>query len=834
MKKSLLATAAALVCVFSPLAQADLLETLKCKVGNCNGAGFGGSLPVIGNVPGWMSMSNILSQLPGGQGAWVQDYEAGQRAKEAKDWATAEIHMVAALKGIDDYAAQYPGREGLYGIQQRVALATVAHSARAQGRPADAVAPLERLLILEEAEVATRVASGNPGQASMSMGEAMGLLKAAMEVGSAGVAHMNRRWLTTQMEGTPVDELLAERLPRVEMAVVNLTETYTELGMREKAFGVFSDPFKRYLERRRATPNPSPNSNPLARQSIDLDIENACFRMAIALGRFGQSPQADEAFECAIRASSSNYVELGVKNSTGIMHDATAERRRLMVGAYATYVFSSDSPQGRQELMRLVAETKGASNRYRERRRAIWMHTPGARFDQARPQFADHERRLTDMPMLGGNHAVALARWTNEEHALMTTYFADFQKAGLSEVFTPGEQILASSRSELERRGLALGGAEVLIGYSVYRPVDFKTQQLAPSRVLRYVVSKDDVQLQDLGTVSQINQMVRRWRSTTVAGQAAGAGPLSEVLLGKLPIGARTAKSWVIDPDGALSVLPFEALLEPGVGDARVLERRAVRYVTSIAEFSDGVRAADPRATGGNAVIVADPVFSAAGATGGLGREVRTTSGELLRNVQLQPLPETRDEANRVAAALTRMGLTTQVHAGEQATKSAFNFNQAPRFLHVATHGFFLEPGLTLADQSYVRLASALPGMQSALALSDSDGGSILTGADITRLNLLGTELVVFSACDTGNGDIEAGEGVASLRRAVEEAGARSSVTSLWPVPSKATAALMSDFYARLAAGQSKSEALRQAKLTLMKTSPNPLNWAGFLLAGEP
>jgi CHAT domain-containing protein len=216
--------------------------------------------------------------------------------------------------------------------------------------------------------------------------------------------------------------------------------------------------------------------------------------------------------------------------------------------------------------------------------------------------------------------------------------------------------------------------------------------------------------------------------------------------------------------------------------------------------------------------------------TGGL----RTATGELLRSMQLKPLPETREEANQVSEAMSRMGVAAKLFIGAQATMDAFEFQQAPRFLHVATHGIFLEPGIDLGNQGYVRLASALPGLQSALALSASNRGSTLTGADISRLNLLGTELVVFSACDTGNGEIEAGEGVASLRRSVEEAGAKSSITSLWPVPSKATASLMSDFYTRLATGQSKSEALRQAKLTLMKSAPSPLNWAGFVLAGEP
>lgn len=810
MKNTLIAVAASISC--------SLVSTVHAAT------------PLDGNpLAGLLRLGQMQMTQSNDLGTWAQDFEAGQRAKALKDWPTAQAKTVAALKGMDEYGAKYPDRVGLYSVQQRVALSTLVEIARAESRPKDAITHLERLLMLEEAELSTRMASGNPALASMTSADAMAIFKSMMEIGTSSAAYLNRRLITPEMEGTPLDEALAQRLPKVEMTMVSLTEAYAEMGMREKAIAVFEEPFKRFLARQSANPNP------MARQSIDVGVENACFRMAIALARLGQGPQADEAFACAQRESSKNYVELGVKNTMGFMHDAAAERRRLFMGAYAAHVLATENPKARQSLLGLVAETKGASNRYRERRRSIWTHSTSMGLFRARAQFANHERRLTSMTPMGASSAAAMGMWMNEESALMTMYFEEFQKAGIQNVFVPGEQILARSQSKLERRGLEIGGDEVLIGYSVYRPVDFKTVQLAPSRVLRYVVSKNATQVQDIGTLTEINQLSRQWRSAVAAGKDEGAQALGAMLLEGLSDQARAAKSWVIDPDGVLSVLPFEALSEPQAG-GRVIDRHSVRYVTSIAEFAEASAAPAPAGPGATAVIVADPVFAATGAasTSGLTGELRSVTGELLRNMQLKPLPETREEAAQVAAAMSRMGVATKLYTGDQATVDAFTFQQAPRYLHVATHGIFLEPGINLGNQGYVRLATALPGLQSALALSASDKGATLTGADISRLNLRGTELVVFSACDTGNGEIEAGEGVASLRRSVEESGAQSSITSLWPVPSKATATLMSDFYTRLAAGQSKTEALRQAKLTLMKSSPGPLNWAGFVLAGEP
>lgn len=797
---------------------------------------MGGCAPgsaALGQMPPGMLMRGQVQMMQALQQPWTQDLEAGQSARQAKDWATAQTRTLAALEAMDAHAAQHPDQVGRHIAEQRMALITLAEAARAQGTLKDALPHLERLVSLEDAELANRMASGNPGLASMTTAEAVAVLQSVFRLAGSSAAHLNRSILTSEMEGSALEEALAERLPETALTLVTLANTYAELGMREKALAVFDGPFKRFMQRQTAS------ANPAAGQTMHMSLEAACLRMAMALARLGRSEQADQAFACALQESAKNYVELGVKGTMGLMHDAAAGRRRLLVGTYASYVFLTAGAGGQQNLLALVAETKGASNRYRERRRAIWAHSSERRLARAREQFTDHERRLTDMRMQGSYYVEAMAAWMNEEHALMATYARDFQNAGIQDVFSPGEQILARSRSKLEADGQAQGGGEALIGYSVYRPVDFSSQQLKPARMLRYVLSKDGEQVMDMGAVSDLNRLARQWRGDIVAGKGGSSDALAELLLGRLPEHARLARSWVIDPDGTLSVLPFEALALPGAGGQRVIDRHTLRYVTSIAEFADPTSTTAPVTVGsGSAVIVADPVFASAGSARageqGITRELRTVSGATLRNLQLQPLPETREEARQVAAALTQMGLAPQLYTGEQATVDAFSFREAPRYLHVATHGIFLEPGITLANQGYVRLASALPGLQSALALSASDKGSILTGADITRLNLRGTELVVFSACDTGNGEIEAGEGVASLRRAVEEAGARSSITSLWPVPSQATAHLMADFYARLATGQSKSEALREAKLTLMKTSPSPLHWAGFLLAGEP
>ncbi len=110
-----------------------------------------------------------------------------------------------------------------------------------------------------------------------------------------------------------------------------------------------------------------------------------------------------------------------------------------------------------------------------------------------------------------------------------------------------------------------------------------------------------------------------------------------------------------------------------------------------------------------------------------------------------------------------------------------------------------------------------------------------MTALEATGLDLWGTKLVVLSACETGVGDVQNGEGVYGLRRALVLAGAESEMMSLWKVNDEATRDLMVDFYKRLEAGVGRSEALRQVQLKMLKTADHnhPYFWAAFILSGD-
>jgi CHAT domain-containing protein len=101
---------------------------------------------------------------------------------------------------------------------------------------------------------------------------------------------------------------------------------------------------------------------------------------------------------------------------------------------------------------------------------------------------------------------------------------------------------------------------------------------------------------------------------------------------------------------------------------------------------------------------------------------------------------------------------------------------------------------------------------------------------EILQLRLQ-ANLVVLSACDTGQGRIT-GDGVIGLSRALITAGSSSVVVSLWSVPDAPTAELMTEFYRQMQQGQDQAQALRQAMLKTMQTHPEPKDWAAFTLIG--
>lgn len=218
----------------------------------------------------------------------------------------------------------------------------------------------------------------------------------------------------------------------------------------------------------------------------------------------------------------------------------------------------------------------------------------------------------------------------------------------------------------------------------------------------------------------------------------------------------------------------------------------------------------------------------------------------------LCPLPATDAEISEVEALLSRHGWHSQVYRGQAALEEAIKGVQHPRVLHIATHGFFLQEqhvrsvsseaaNPTLEDpmlRSGLYFAGADQTLSGFSPTPDRDDG-VLTASEAAGLHLRGTELVVLSACDTGLGEIKAGEGVFGLRRALQEAGAQSILMSMWSVPDRETSELMKLFYKNWLGGNEKHEALGKAELEEREVVQQrygrdiPFYWGAFVLLGR-
>jgi CHAT domain-containing protein len=277
-------------------------------------------------------------------------------------------------------------------------------------------------------------------------------------------------------------------------------------------------------------------------------------------------------------------------------------------------------------------------------------------------------------------------------------------------------------------------------------------------------------------------------------------------------------------PQGPLFLVPFAAL-ENAAG-APLVARYSISVTPSLQTLAiTGASRQAGRATGA-ALVVGNPVMPRYPAAPGEAPAV------------IPPLPGAEHEANAIAALLKTTAMT-----GAAATKAAVMSRiRDARFVHLATHGFlddFAEQGAQGVNPHLREImileqrsegGHKTPGML-ALAPSGQDSG-MLTADEIARATT-GAELVVMSACGSGQGAIN-DDGVIGLSRAWMAAGAPSVVVSLWAIPDEPTRDLMVAFYGRIAAGSGKAEALRDAMLATREKYPNPVNWAAFVLLGEP
>lgn len=364
-------------------------------------------------------------------------------------------------------------------------------------------------------------------------------------------------------------------------------------------------------------------------------------------------------------------------------------------------------------------------------------------------------------------------------------------------------------------------------------PAEIHAALPAGTLLLAYGIGPDDSTLFVLGPTGELavhrleigrDELavdIERW-AELVTGTRLRRGELAEIerrlatlLLAPVAAELSTARRLVVVPDGPLHALAFAALPDPRRPERRLLESLPISHQVSASVAAR--LAARSRPPLSKLAVFADPARSTASVA-----RFRRDFGRL---------PATRREATRLREIF---GERAQLYLDRDATEAA-----ARRALASTSHAHFA---------CHAVVDEALP-LDSALLLAPEGGGEgMLQAWEIAEQVELASDLVVLSACETARGAERGGEGILGLVRALQIAGARSVVATLWRVDDDSAAELMARFYRQLADGVDQDESLRRAQLELLRgpvevergdaivrlRTADPRHWAPFVLIGPP
>ncbi|MFL5731280.1 MAG: CHAT domain-containing protein [Cytophagaceae bacterium] len=209
----------------------------------------------------------------------------------------------------------------------------------------------------------------------------------------------------------------------------------------------------------------------------------------------------------------------------------------------------------------------------------------------------------------------------------------------------------------------------------------------------------------------------------------------------------------------------------------------------------------------------------------------------------LAALPGAEKELLDINTLLAAAGKPTLTYLNAFITEDTLLYLRDPKVFHIATHGYFREPSGSEEDD----LASD-PLLNSGLILygggdivNDPENtfvnskAGVLTAYEATNLHFDNTELVVLSACETGRGEVQAGEGVYGLQRSFLIAGADAVVMSLFKVNDEVTQKLMLSFYDKWLKTGDKRKSFADAKKEIKRDYGSAIYWGVFVMVeGKP
>jgi CHAT domain-containing protein/tetratricopeptide (TPR) repeat protein len=413
---------------------------------------------------------------------------------------------------------------------------------------------------------------------------------------------------------------------------------------------------------------------------------------------------------------------------------------------------------------------------------------------QGERRISDLQRRLMQTTDRGARQRLLNDIFAAEEllAPASTTFFDRATRAG------------TRAAPRLSALQAALRPDELLVEFALADPASYALVVTRSTARVRSLPAREAIERQ----VAALTKAIQSGGVVTTAATELAAtllAPITEL---------KSYERFLIGPDGGLHGVPFELL--PSASGTPLLETHVVSYVPSGSVLT--VLRGSTRTTPGRRALA----VSASPAGGGIVSSAKSVTRDMydLDPRQLRPLPSATDEARSVGSILGAD--TSAVLLGDAATEDAVKRQALADYqvLHFAVHG--------LPSTKFPARAALLlhPG-------ANDDG--VLQAREILLMRLNAT-LVTLSACDTGAGSEHGQDGPASLVRPFLASGARSVVANLWAAEDTFSLALMREFYRRLASGADVAEALRDAKLQMLKSfGPDAASrfWAGVLVYGD-
>jgi CHAT domain-containing protein len=314
-----------------------------------------------------------------------------------------------------------------------------------------------------------------------------------------------------------------------------------------------------------------------------------------------------------------------------------------------------------------------------------------------------------------------------------------------------------------------------------------------------FVVTKKDFVYTHIDSLARVQTDAGSWldalkttgNGRRFRGEAIGQRLYSE-LVRPIQQAAGDVREWILIPDGFLYLLPWESLPADADGRHYLVETTTISY-----RWSSRLLNEDGGGEKGGVGVLSFAPFAKQG------------DGPFSR------LPASAEEIKGLAGAQYLDG---------QATKERFllTLNSQP-IIHLATHA------VSSMDDAAASFIAFYPVRHSPME-------DRLFLEELYGLNLRRTRLVIISACETGQGEVVAQEGVMSLARAFAYAGCGSTINSLWKADDRATSFILQQFYLHLRTGETKARALQQAKLDYLNSDAidkSPAYWAHLVLTGD-